>query len=234
MVVKAKIKPAGRIAKELPPISAPKIQRLSIHFNRFDSSVILRNKKISGGIGIVIIVIVLLVVLFKSVFIAAIVNGEPISRLSVVTALEKQSGKTTLDSLITKKLILQEAKKRNIVVTQNDIDSEIKKITANLQTQGSTLDQALASQGMTRSDLNDEIRVQLAIDKMVGTDVSVTEKEINDFAAANKAQMTGGITEAQFREQATGELKQQKLQTKTQELIKSLQGKAKVVRFVSY
>lgn len=212
----------------------PKIQTSSTHPKRFGSSVILRNKKLSLGIGIAIVAIVLLGILFKSVFIAAVVNGEPISRLSVVTALEKQSGKTTLDSLITKKLILQEAKKRNIIVAQNDIDLEIKKITANLQAQGSTLDQALAFQGMTRSDLNDAIRIQVSIYKMVGADVPLTEKEINDFVTANKGQMTEGTTETQFREQATKQLKQQKLQTKTQEFIKSLQDNAKVVHFVSY
>jgi len=232
--MKVETKTAERTAKKSTSVSASKIQPLSIHLNRFDSHIVLKNKKISGGIGLAIIVIILLAVLFKSVFIAAVVNGEPISRLSVVTALEKQSGKTTLDNLITKKLILQEAKKRNITVTQNDIDSEIKKITANLQTQGSTLDQALVSQGMTMSDLNDEIRVQIAVNKIVGTDVSVTEKEIDDFVAANKAQMTAGMTDAQFREQATGQLKQQKLQTKIQEFIKNLQDKAKIIRLVSY
>lgn len=234
MVVKVKTKSSGRTARKLSPVSAAKIQLLPSHPNRLNSSIVLKNKKISGGIAIAIVAIILLVVLFKSVFIAALVNGEPISRLSVVTALEKQGGKATLDNLIIKKLILQEAKKKNIVATQSDIDSEIKSITANLKTQGSTLDQALASQGMTTSDLNDEIRIQVVIAKLVGTNVSVTEKEIDDFVAANKGQMTGGITQAQFREQATGELKKQKLQTKTQEFIKSLQDKAKVVHFVSY
>jgi len=231
-----KTKPARRPAKKLPSVSEPKVQPSSIRLSSFDSSVILKNKKkISMGIGIIIAIaiIVLLAVYFKNVFIAVMVNGEPISRLSVVTALEKQNGKKTLDNLITKKIILQEAKKKNITVTQNEIDSEIKKITANLQSQGSTLEQALASQSMTMSDLNDEVKIQITINKLVG-DATATEKEIDDFVVANKGQMTGGITEAQFREQATVALKQQKLQAKTQEFIKNLQDKAKIIRFVSY
>ena len=229
-----KTKTVKRTVKKVSYVSTPETQPLPILTDRLNSSVILEHKKIAGGIGIAIILIVLLVVLFKSIFIAAIVNGEPITRLSVISALEKQGGKATLDSLITKKLIFQEAKKRNISVMQSDIDSETKKITANLQAQGSTLDQALASQGMTISDLNDEIKVQITIDKMVGTGVTVTEKEVNDFVAANKAQMTPGITEAQFREQATQQLKQQMVQAKTQNFIKSLQDKAKIIHFVSY
>jgi len=229
-----KTKPARKTIKKLPSVSASKAQSSSISPNRFNLSLILKHKKISGGIVVAIVIIVLLAVLFKSVFIAAIVNGEPITRLSVVNALEKQGGKTALDNLITKTLILQEAKKRNIVVTKSDIDAEIKKITANLQAQGSTLDQALASQGMTKSDLNDEVTIQVDIQKMVGTDIAVTQQEIDIFVAANKAQMQAGTTEAQFREEATAQLKQQKLQTKTQDFIKSLQTKAKVLRFVSY
>jgi parvulin-like peptidyl-prolyl isomerase len=232
MAVKAKT--TRRTTKKITPVSAPKVQSLSTNPKRLDLSFVLKHKKISGGIAIAVVVIVLLAVLFKSVFIAAVVNGEPISRLSVVTALEKQGGKTALDSLITKTLILQEAKRRNITVTQNDIDAEIKSITANLQSQGSTLDQALASQGMTKADLNDAVKVQVAVTKMVGTDVTVTEKEIDDFVTANKAQMAQGTTDVQFRGQAITQLKQQKLQTETQAFIKSLQDKAKVLRFVSY
>jgi parvulin-like peptidyl-prolyl isomerase len=233
MAVKAKTKTV-KTTKKLSPVLAPKAQPLSIKTNSLNLSLILKHKKISGGIVIAVVVIVLLVVLFKSVFIAAIVNGEPISRLSVVSALEKQGGKAMLDSLITKKLILQEAKKRNITVAQNDIDAEIKKITANLQTQGSTLDQALASQGMTKADLNDEVEVQVAVNKMVGSDVAVTSQEIDAFVAANKSQMAAGTTDAQFREEAIAQLKQQKLQTKTTDFVNSLQSKAKVLRFVSY
>ena len=229
-----KTKTLRKTTKKLASVSVFKTPTLPIYTHHFDSSVILKHKKIVGGIGVVVILIVLLTVLFKSVFIAAIVNGEPIARLSVISALEKQAGKTTLSSLITKTLILQEAKKRNVSVTQSDIDSEIKKITTNLQIQGSTLDQALASQGMTKSDLNDELKVQVALNKMVGTDITITEKEINDFVTANKSQMTPGITEAQFREQAIQQLRQQKFQAKTQDFIKNLQDKAKIIHFVSY
>jgi len=191
-----------------------------------------KQKKIAGVVGAVVILAVL-IFLLKNIFIAALVNGQPITRLSVISALEKQSGKTTLDGLITKKIILQEAKKRKVTVTQSDIDAEIKKIETSLQTQGLTLDQALAYQGMTKSDLNNEIKIQVALNKMIGT-VAVTEKEINDFITENNSQMTPEMTEAQFREQAIQTLKQQKLQTKTQDFIKNLQDKAKIIRFVSY
>ena len=232
MAVKAKRKTAPRAVSKTSSVSMPK--PLSINLRQFDTSVILKNKKLSGALGIAFIVIVLLLVIFKSLFIAAVVNGQPIWRVTVVKALEAQSGKTTLDSIITKTLILQEAKKRNITITQSDIDAQVNIISNNLKSQGSTLDQALATQGMTKADLNDEIKVQVAINKMVGTDVSVTQKEIDDYVTANQAQKTANMTDAEFTAQETQALKQQKLQTKTQEFVSALQAKAKVARFVSY
>lgn len=201
---------------------------------RLNTRNLLKNKRAVAVLGIVVIFVAALVYIFRGVFVATIVNGEPITRLSVINTLEKQNGKATLDNLITKKLILQEAKKRNVQVSKNDIDSEIKKIEENLKNQGTTLDQALKTQGMTKSKLEEEIKIQVSIKRMVEKDVKVTDKEINDFITANKDQFPEATTEAQMKEQATDELKQQKLQEKTQALIADLQKKAKIRNFVQY
>ncbi len=201
---------------------------------RFNLKTELKKNKKVFAVGIVIILIILFAFLFRSFFVAAIVNGEPITRLSVVKALEKQGGKTTLDNLITKKLILQEAKKRNVTVTKNDINAEIKKIEENVKSQGSTLDEALKTQGMTRAQLNDEIKIQLSIQKMVDKDIKVTDKEVNEFITANKDQFTEGTTVEQMKKQATAQLKQQKQQEKTQAFLADLQKKAKILHIVAY
>jgi foldase protein PrsA len=230
MTTKAKTRSSLKIIKKTTVVTTPQNQTLS---NSISLLTALKNKKFIGMIA-VIVILVILAFAVKSVFIAATVNGEPITRLSVVSTLEKQGGKTVLDSLITKTLILQEAKKENISITQSDIDAQIKKITASLKTQGMTLDQALTAKGLTKADLNDELKIELSIDKMVGTDIPVTAKEIDDFVATQKSQMPEGTTDAQFRAQETIQLKQQKLQIKTNEFIKNLQDKAKITHFVSY
>jgi hypothetical protein len=74
------------------------------------------------------LIIVMSAVFFaRNYLIAAVVNGQPISRLTVIQDLERQGGKQTLDTLITKSLIKQEAKKKNITVSQADINSELKR-----------------------------------------------------------------------------------------------------------
>lgn len=179
-------------------------------------------------------VILVLVLLFfsKKYFIAATVNGRPVSRLAVIKELEKQGGKKILENLVVKALILQEAEKRKINIDQKTVDGEIKKIEANVKSQGSTLDQALQAQGMKKSDLVEEIKVQLALQKMAGDDVKVTDKEVNDFITASKTQQ--GFDQEIPKEQAAAQLKQQKIQQKMQSFVTDLKTKAKITYFVSY
>lgn len=193
-----------------------------------------KNRKTIFFTVIIIAGLLAVIYIFKGLFIASIVNGEPISRISIVKELEKQGGKSVLDSLVTKKILAQEVKKRNITITQADIDKEIKKISESLKIQGTTIDQVLTARGMTKTDLNDQIKLQLSIAEMVGKDVEVSDKEIDDFITANKAQFSEETPKDQIRKQVTEQLKQQKLQQKTQEFIKNLREKAKITNFVQY
>jgi len=223
-----------RAVSKTPTVTVIETKSQTTLNNYLNKSILLKNKKLSLGIGAIVLIIIVLIIVFKSVFIAAIVNGEPITRLSVIKTLEKQNGKTVLNNLINKSLVIQEMKKRNITISQSDLDAEIKKISANIQAQGSTLDQALAAQGMKMSDLNDEIRIQLALTKMVASNITVTEQEVNDFVTKNKSVMPQGETELQFKQQAAQQLRQQKLQVGIQQFLKTLQDKAKIINFVSY
>lgn len=223
----AKTKTARKNKRETQTI--PQLNRLN-----FNKEALLRNKKLVALATLIILFIILLLYFFKGLFIAAMVNGEPISRISVIKELEKQTGRATLESLITKKLILQEARKRNVVVAQAEIDSELKKIETNLKGQGTTLDQALQLQGMTRDQLISEIRLQLVIQKLVSSDVKISDKEVADFLTTNKTQFPEGTTEEEMKSQAKEQIKSQKLQEKTQAFLADLQKKAKIRNFVGY
>ena len=186
-----------------------------------------------------LLVAVLFLVLFlglvyfsRRYLIAASVNGKSIGRLSILKKLEKQSGKKILEMMITQALIRQEAEKRKIDVNQKEIDEEIKKIEANVSSQGSTLDQALQNQGMTKGDLIEEIKIQLMLQKMAGKDIKISDKEIDDFINANKNQQ--GFDKEIPKEQAIAQLKQQKLQQKIQTFVTDLKTKAKITYFVNY
>src|SRR6266567_3429232 len=141
---------------------------------------------------ILIIVIVLLgaaLYYFRGLFVAAVVNGQPISRLEVVQQAEKQSGKTTLDTLVRDALIEQEAKKENVNVSDKEVTDEIATLENNLKKQGQTLNQVLAAQGMNEDDLRNLIRLDKLVQKMVGKKVTVSDNEVNDYISKNKASL---------------------------------------------
>lgn len=185
---------------------------------------------------LVVIVVLIFAVLYycRSLLIVATVNGQPISRISLVQELEKQSGKQTLNNLVTKMLIIQEAKQQNININKNKIDDEIKKIEANLVKQGQTLDQVLLLQGMTKESLIEQITIQKMVEEMVGKNITVTDKEINEYLEKNKSSIPEGKKPEDMKEEIKQQLIQQKTSDKFQTWLEELQKKAKINYFIQY
>lgn len=184
-------------------------------------------------IGVIVIAIAVLIYAFRSFFIVATVNGQPVSRLALIQELEKQGGKQTLNALVTKTLIEQEAAKKNVTVSQKDIDEELKKIQTNLSKQGQTLDQVLQLQGMTRETLATQIRTQKLVEKLVGP-VTVSDKDIAAYMEANKASIPEGSNMTEVKKSAKDQLQQQKVSEKAQAMLQKLQKDAKINYLVNY
>lgn len=187
--------------------------------------------------GLIFILVLGVIYLLVRFFLVASVNGQLVSRLTIIKEMEKQGGKKTLDVVILRMLINEEAKKRKVTVSQKDIDLEIHKIEANVITQGSTLDQLLQQQGMTKNDLTNEIKLQLQVTKMVGNKVLVTDKEIDDYLAAQKEQSSSSSVQSApelTRDQVKVAIKQQKLQAEIQTFVADLKAKAKIKYFINY
>ena len=173
---------------------------------------------------------------FRSLFIVATVNGEPINRVAFTKELEKQSGKQTLNTLVTKTLITQEAEKQNVTATQEEIDQELKKVEASLKDSGQSLDQALQMQGLTREGFQDQLRYQKLIEKMVGKNIIVSDAEINKYLEDNKESVpetTEASEAAALRVSIKDQLTQQKLSEKVQEWLANLQKNAKINYFLN-
>ena len=153
-----------------------------------------KKKKINISKNTIIITVIVVVALgllfvFKSLFIVALVNGQPISRLSIIKEIERQGGKQTLETIITRTILLQEAKKKKINVSQADVDNEIKKVETNVTAQGLTLESALEQSRMTKKDFNEYVKINLLAKKLAG-DVKVTDKEVEDYIASQEEQLT--------------------------------------------
>lgn len=173
-------------------------------------------------------------VYFKGAFVAATVNGVDMSRWSVVRELEKQAGKSILDSMITKQLIEGEIKKQKIVVTATDIDAEIKKVEEQIATQGGTLEQALAGQGMTMDDLREQIMINKSLEQILADKIMVSEEEIDQYLSTSQMPPSGGESSSDLREQAREQLKAQKFGTEASRWVTDTRAQATIKYYGEY
>lgn len=195
------------------------------------------SKKTKMILIIVVALILVGVIIFanRGLFIAAMVNGQPVSRLEVVSEIEKQYGAATLDRLVDKKLILQEAQKRNVEASQEELDKRRKEIVD--QVSGGNEDnfkEILAAQGLTNESFNEELKIQIVAEKMLGEDIKVTDEELDAFLKANPDALTDSENEEETKKQIKEQLKQQKLQTEYTTFMENLRKESSVVRLVNY
>ncbi len=171
--------------------------------------------------------------IYKGSFIVATVNGNPISRLAVIGKLEKASGKKTLDSLITQKLIADELDKKKITVTDDEINADIKNIEDQIAAQGSTLAQALTAQGMTTADLKDQVSINLRMEKLLADKTQVSDDEISQYIKDNKLTVPKG-QEARYNDQIRNQLKSNKINQAAKDWVSSIRSQASIRYFVNY
>ncbi|HNV96830.1 MAG TPA: SurA N-terminal domain-containing protein [bacterium] len=199
---------------------------------KIDKKSIKINKK---TIIIVAIIVAVLVVfyLIKGFFVVATVNGNPISRLSLINKLEQQGGASVLDSIITEKLIENEARAKKIVISNEEINEEIKKVEDQVKAQGGTLEAILDSQGMTLNDVKKQITLQKQVEKLLSDKINVTDEEVAKYIKDNAITVESG-QEEEVNIQVKSALTNEKLNIEAQAFINDLKTKAKIKYFVKY
>lgn len=198
-------------------------------------------KKNGGGannvkIAVIIILIALvgsMAFVYKGLFIAAMVDGSPITRLAVIQQLEKTSGKAVLDNLIIQKVISNEAKNKGIAISDEEVSAEIAKISESIESQGGTLEEALIGQKMTMDDLNNQINLQKKVEGLVADKVVVTDEEVEQYITDNQIDIPEGDN-GEFKNQVREQLYQQKLQQEAGALVDTLRAQAKIQYFTNY
>lgn len=163
-------------------------------------------------VGIIIILAIGAGLFFaKSFFIVALVNGTPITRIAVIKELETRSGKQALESIITKKLIDDELKKKNITVSDEEVTSEIQKLEGQIAQQGGTLQAILDQQGLSRDELSEQITSQKKLEKLFLPGITVSEEDVAAYVKEAQITVPEGDEGAQLKSQVTEQLRRQKL-----------------------
>lgn len=166
----------------------------------------------------------------KGYIVAALVDGKPVFRWDLNKALVTRYGQQTLESMISEQLIADAAVKQGVAISQKDIDTKtatvVKSLGPNVK-----LDDLLKYQGMTKSDFEHQIRLQLTVEKILGKDVAVSDADVDGFIEKNKDTMVA-TEPAAMRGEAREAVTQQKINEKIQPWFAQLKEKAKVVRLM--
>lgn len=180
---------------------------------------------------LIIFVLIILVWKFKGNFIAATVNGNPISRFQLDDQLRKRFGSQVLDNLINERLILGATRQKGIFVTDAEIKERIKQIEDRLQGK-TTLTDALKVQGLTEEDLRRQIEIQIAIDKLFETESTVSAKEIDDYILKNKEFTQNATDPAALKAEVNDILKQQKTADSFDKWFADIRKDAKISKYL--
>ncbi len=216
--------------KDTPPASSTPSRR------RFPD---LKVRRLYLIAALVIIALIGLIVYYRQLFVVAIVNGQPITRLTYIQETEGvylqdqrvTAGKQALNQLVTKTLLYQEAARRHISVSEKEVNDEVNNTRKMLEKQNQKLEEALTLQGDSLPAYEDRIRTQKLIQKLIGK-VTVSDKEVDDYIKQNEANLQG-LSGDDLKNQVKQTLESQKSNEKLQALIQSLQQKAKVTYFIS-
>ena len=182
-------------------------------------------------IGVIIVALLSLLYYFKSFFIVAIVNGQPIWRSTLNNQMAKQYGQQMLDTLITETLIEQQAKNKGIMIDDDKVASETAKIEESVASQGQTLDQILILQGMTRDDLNKQLKLNLMVEQLAGNDASASAEEVANYIKDNSATLPEDLTGNKLTEYVANLLASQKKSQSIQSWLVNLKQGANIQTF---
>ncbi len=194
------------------------------------------NKKLAVFVFFTLFVLVLgfLAYLNAGLFLVALVNNKPVWRTELIKQLEKQGGKQVTDMLVNKLLIYQEASKKGVSVSEQDVEAEYKKLEDQFKSQGTSLQDVMALQGLKESDLKEELEFSLLLKKLLADKVAVSDDEAKDYFNKNKEMFEKGKTFDELKEQIKSFLSNQKMSQSYQSFLEELKSSSKIRYFVNF
>lgn len=186
-----------------------------------------RSKKLTWVV-VLVLGLLILGLAKRSYFIAAMVNGQPITNFELQRKLNDQFRSQALGQLVDEKIVKDEARKRGVVVSPAEVETKVAEIEKNFGGKD-VLDSLLTQQGQTRESLRKNLLLQVMIEKMYGGEASVSAEEIEAFISQNQQQLSTNSAEAY--KQAADNLKQQKLGQLFSQKFQELKQNAKIQLF---
>lgn len=182
------------------------------------------------AVALIALGLVAIAVSQKGLFVAAVVDGRPIFRWQLTRLLTDRFGQQTLDSMISETLIHAEARKAGVVVSDEDIAAKQADLVKSLGDNVS-IEDILQYQGMTKADFENQLRLQLTVEALLGKDITVSEEDIDQYIGVNQETMMA-TDESTLRQEARQALFSQEINDKVQIWFEEVRSKAKVLKFL--
>lgn len=173
--------------------------------------------------------ILLLAVFKKGWFVAAMVNGQPVSNLDLQGRLNHEFRDQTLNQMLNEKIILDEAAKENALPSEAEVNKKISEIETSVGG-AQAFNNLITQQGQSRESVKKQLRIQLSIEKLYAKDATVSADEINKYIETNRDNLRA-TDSASLEKEAADTLRQQKLSQVFQQKFQSLRQKAKIQIF---
>ena len=111
--------------------------------------------------------------------IAAMVDGDKITRQQWLAEMESRYGKETLQGLVNEKVMEKAADKYDINVTDDEIDLEIALMRS--------AQDITETENLTNEQLRQKVRAQLILEKVLSKDVIIEKKQTSTYYEENKS-----------------------------------------------
>ena len=152
--------------------------------------------------------------------VVALVNGQQISRQLLANECIKRYGEQVIESIINKQLVINELRRNNIVITEGDVNDEIRRQAAKINPPMN----AQAYLDIIRNERNisiDRIKndifwMQLALQRLAAQQIQVSEAEISQAMEAEFGEKVQ-IQYMALKDQATAEQLRQQLESNPEE-----------------
>lgn len=120
--------------------------------------------------------------------VVAEVNGEEISKDELYNLMLQQNGPQVLDALIIEKIVEFEVDKKDIEITEEDIQAEIDTM-KDYYGGEEQFAMALAQSGLTEEDMKEDINTNLRLKKLVDPYIEISDEDIEAYFEENKDQL---------------------------------------------
>jgi hypothetical protein len=94
------------------------------------------------------------------------------------------------------------------------------------------LDDLLKFQGITKQDLDSQIRIQIEVEKILSKDIKISDQDVTDYIASNSGKFTA-TDAATINNQAKAAILQDQISQKIQPWFDQVKKNTQVVRFVN-